>query len=81
MFDVVPDPQPTLSIQPTNSTQLLVRWPASTPPAFMLETTTNFTPVIVWTAVTNSVSVSGTNKFVILDVNVAEPERCYRLKQ
>ena len=81
MFDMLPDPLPTLSIQPTNGTQLLVSWPASTPSAFMLETTTHFTPVIVWTAVTNSVSVSGTNKFVILDVNVAEPERYYRLKQ
>ena len=81
MFDMLPDPLPTLSIQPTNGTQLLVSWPASTPSAFMLETTTNFTPVIVWTAVTNSVSVSGTNKVVILDVNVAEPERYYRLKQ
>jgi len=78
MFDLVP---PTLSIQPTNNTQLIVSWPASTPSTFMLETTTNLMPGNVWTGVTNSVSVSGTNKFLILDVNVAELERYYRLKQ
>ena len=72
---------PLLSIQPTNSTQIFVSWPASTPSSFLLETTTNLVPVIVWTPVTNSVSTSGTNKFVILNVNAAEPERYYRLKQ
>jgi hypothetical protein len=78
MFDLVP---PTLSIQPTNNIQLIVSWPASTPSTFMLETTTNLTSGTVWTEVTNSVSVSGTNKFLVLDVNAAELERYYRLKQ
>ena len=72
---------PLLSIQPTNSTQIFVSWPASTPSSFLLETTTNLVPVIVWTPVTNSVSTSGTNKFVILNVNATEPERYYRLRQ
>lgn len=72
---------PLLSIQPTNSTQIFVSWPAATPSSFLLETTTNLVPVIVWTPVTNSVSTSGTNKFVILNANATEPERYYRLKQ
>lgn len=72
---------PVLAIQPTNSTQLVVSWPAATPSSFVLETTTNLVPVIVWSPVTNAVSISGTNKFVILNLNAAEPERYYRLKQ
>ncbi len=78
MFDLV---LPILSIQTTNSTQLVVSWPASTPSTFVLETTTNLTSATLWTQVTNAVAVSSTNKFVILDVNVAESERYYRLKQ
>lgn len=72
---------PTLSILPTNSTQVLIAWPASTPAGYGLETATNLVPVIAWIPVTNSVIVSGTNKLVILDVNFAEPQRYYRLKQ
>jgi len=78
MFDLVP---PTLSIQPTNNTQLIVSWPASTPSTYVLETTTNLTSGTVWAEVTNSVAISGTNKLLILDVNAAELERYYRLKQ
>lgn len=81
MFDVVTEALPSLLIQPTNDTQILLSWPASTPSTFKLETTTDLTPVSDWTAVTNSVSVSDTNKFVLLDVDVAELERYYRLKQ
>jgi len=72
---------PTLAIQRTNSTQLFVSWPSSTPAEFLLETTTNLAPAIVWSAVTNSVSDNGTIKFVIFNVNVAEPRRYYRLNQ
>lgn len=72
---------PTLNILPTNSTQVLIAWPASTPAGYGLETATNLVPVIGWIPVTNSVVVSGTNKLVILDVNFAEPQRYYRLKQ
>jgi uncharacterized repeat protein (TIGR01451 family) len=72
---------PVLSIQPTNTSQIVITWPASTSSGFALETTTNLVPAIVWSPVTNGVSVSGTNKVVILNVNAGEPERYYRLKQ
>jgi len=81
LFDLVTETPPTLSVQPTNNTQLMVSWPASTPSTFMLETTTNLTLAGVWTEVTNSVSVSGTNKFVILEINAAELGQYYRLQQ
>lgn len=72
---------PSLSIQPTNGTQLLITWPASAGAGFNLETTTNLAPVIVWSPVTNSVVTSGINKVVILGVNPADSQRFYRLKQ
>jgi len=58
-----------------------VSWPASTPSTYVLETTTNLTSGTVWTEATNSVAISGTNKLLILDMNAAELERYYRLKQ
>jgi hypothetical protein len=54
---------------------------AATPPDFVLETATNLMPVIVWLPVTNSVGTNGPIKYVILNVNAAEPERYFRLRQ
>jgi len=81
MFDLVTETPPALSVQLTNGTQLLVSWPAATPATFQLETTDTLTPTPVWTGVTNPVWESGTNKFVLLEVNAAEPGRFYRLRQ
>jgi len=77
-FDRVP---PALSIQPTNNTQLMVSWPASTPSSLVLESATNLVSGTHWEAVTNAVSLASTNKFLLLDVNALERERYYRWKQ
>src|SRR5262249_6443458 len=72
---------PLLTIQRTNSTQLIVTWPASTSPGLLLQNTTNLTPVVFWSAVTNSVPTNGAIQYVILDLNSNEPQRYFRLSQ
>ncbi len=72
---------PPLSGILTNGTQLLLSWPSATPGTFALETTTNLNPVIVWSSITNSVANSGTYKSVLLNINVNEHARFYRLRQ
>jgi uncharacterized repeat protein (TIGR01451 family) len=81
LVTVTPFTPPPLVIEPTNSTQVVLRWPASTPAGFALETTPNLAPVVIWSPVTNSVVIIATNRVVILDVNFSEPERYYRLRQ
>ena len=75
-----PTSPPVLSVLQTNS-QLLVSWPSSTRAGFLLETTTNLAPVIVWTTLTNVPSDDGTNKAVNLNISPIEPARFYRLRQ
>ena len=81
VVNITPLLPPPLTPILTNGNQLLITWPVTTPDIFFVQTTTNLTPVIVWISMTNSILTSGTNKFVILNVNAAESERYYRLKQ
>jgi hypothetical protein len=74
-------PSPSLSITRTNSNQALIAWPSTTPADFILETTTNLTPVIVWVTVTNAPAVVGTNKTVLLNLEPQTPSRFFRLRQ
>jgi len=74
-------PPPSLSIVRTNNTQLLISWPSTTPAGFMLETTTNLTPVVVWATVTNVPSNNSVIKFVILNLEPQTPARFFRLRQ
>ena len=78
---VTPPPAaaPKLSATLTNN-QLLISWPSSTDVAFALQSTTNLNPIIVWTAVTNTVANDGLNRSVLINRNPTEPKHFYRLK-
>ncbi len=78
---ITPLTPPTLTITPTNASQLLITWPSSTPNVFVAQTTTNLIPVIVWSNLTNAITDNGSVKFILLNVNIGEPERYYRLKK
>jgi uncharacterized repeat protein (TIGR01451 family) len=71
---------PTLSVVRTNA-NLILRWPTNTSPLFALETKTNLLPAFVWSPVTNSVIVVGTNNTVTLTPDPTERTRFYRLKK
>jgi uncharacterized repeat protein (TIGR01451 family) len=69
---------PILSGTLTNSTQLFLNWPYPSS-GYSLQTTTNLVPVSVWSPVTNAVSNNGLINYLLLNVNVMEPARFFRL--
>jgi hypothetical protein len=60
--------------------QLTLSWPEEAS-NFVLESTTNFTPPVVWSAVTNSPVINGSLRTVILTVDPAAPTKFFRLRQ
>jgi hypothetical protein len=70
---------PSLTIAAQGSGFMLT-WPSSAA-GFQLQTTTNLTPTIYWTPVTNAISDNGTRKSVLLQPKPGEPTRFYRLKK
>jgi uncharacterized repeat protein (TIGR01451 family) len=74
-------PPPRLSAVVTNTGQLLLQWPSATSSAYLLEACTNFTPVVVWSPVTNSVADDGALRSVLLNVDTNTPSRFYRLRK
>ncbi len=70
---------PELAISVTDGV-LLLSWPSSASAGFMLEATTNLTPAIVWTPVTNAPSDDGTNRTVSVNVNPVVPSQFFRLR-
>jgi len=78
IITVVPPPvTPSLKIASV-APNVVVTWPSNAT-GFNLESATNLTPVITWSAVTNSVIVDGTNNSVTLSPNKAN--QFFRLKQ
>ena len=63
-----------------SNAQIRISWPSSTPAVFVLESTTNLVPVIVWSPVTNGVANDGTNKSVLITPLPGDPMRFYRLR-
>jgi hypothetical protein len=57
--------RPSLTIAPSG-TNVLVVWPLSTDPGYVLQSTTSLTPPATWTTVTNAVTVSINQNIVSL---------------
>ena len=69
---------PSLTITPAG-TNMLLTWPASTDPAYLLETTTALQPPAIWTPVANPVAISF-NQNVVTTPKTAGAN-FYRLKK
>ena len=75
----IPVTPPTLSVTASNA-NVILSWPSTTPNTFHLQSTTNLEPIIVWAAVTNTVTDNGTVKFVIITPTPGDPAQFFRLR-